>query len=59
MTNKRWRRIYRPGRRCQDCGHCQSTTIIYFWLNKMAYVVCGKCINAYRGVILTNHAEHI
>jgi transcription elongation factor Elf1 len=55
---KRWRRKYYIGT-CQDCGHTRSVTTVFFWVNKMRYVVCADCIKAYRTVILTNHAPEI
>lgn len=54
---KRWRRIYRPGHRCQDCGHVRLTTVVIFWLNGMRYRVCSTCIRPYRRSILTKHPE--
>lgn len=53
----RWRRVYRPGLRCKDCGHVRSTTVVIFWVNAMRYRLCAQCVRLYRPVILRNHEE--
>ena len=56
MSAMRWRRRYQIGT-CQDCGRYRQVTVARFWVNFMRYQLCGDCIRAYRGVLLT-HTEH-
>lgn len=55
-TAKRWRRRYRIGT-CQDCGRTRRVTIVRFWVNYMRYVLCGECVRAYRGKLLTGTTD--
>lgn len=53
----RWRRVWRKGHACRDCGRHRSTTVIKFWVTGMLYRVCADCIKGYRDRIVTKHEE--
>lgn len=53
MSSAKWKRRYKTGQCCQDCGHLRRTTVVEFWASGLLYRVCGECVKAYRKVITT------
>lgn len=45
------RRHYFDGR-CGDCGHERRVTRVTFWLNGLKMLLCARCVQVYRSVIL-------